>query len=131
MVRKIFPDDIRTFIFEATPVRTIGIDGGIWFGAWDISLALGLKMPDYRTARLDPDQRQIIALPEGRGLSALEFISTSGVYSIIFVNCPEVAKSFTKWMTRVVAASPWRSSPVPHCQMGGVGQSPAFVRCAK
>ena len=38
MVRKIFPDDIRTFIFEATPVRTISIDGGIWFGAWDLSL---------------------------------------------------------------------------------------------
>ena len=55
MVRKIFPDDIRTFIFEATPVRTISIDGGIWFGAWDICLALRLEKPDCRTARLDPD----------------------------------------------------------------------------
>lgn len=130
MIRGIFPDDIRTFIFEATPVRTIGIDGGIWFGAWDICLALGLEMPDCRTARLDPDQKQMVALPEGRGLPALEIISTSGVYSLIFASHPVGAKPFTKWMARVVAPCLERSRPAPCFRPGRVRQSPDLARRA-
>lgn len=127
MMRVIFPDDIKPFTFQATPVRVTGFDGGIWFCAMDICLALGLEKPEDQTARLDPDQKQNVALPEERGLPAFEIISTSGVYSLIFAGHPASAKLFTKWMAQVVAPYLQRCGSAPHLQMEQAEQSAALV----
>ena len=83
-------------------VRTVLIDGEIWFVLVDVCKVLGIKNTTDVAARLDEDERGRFNL--GRQGEA-HIVNESGLYKVLFRSEKEEAKVFTKWVTKEVIPS--------------------------
>ena len=99
--------NIQVFNYKANEIRTIAIDGSIWFAAKDVCDVLGLTNARDAISSLDEDERRVseIATPSNGGYSTLNFVSESGVYSLVFKSRKPNAKAFRKWVTATVLPS--------------------------
>lgn len=77
-------------------VRTVTIDGEVWFVLIDVCKALGLSNPSMVASRLDEDERAKFDL--GRQGEAV-VINESGLYTVLLRSDKPVAKPFRKWVT--------------------------------
>lgn len=96
---------VLEFVFPATgdSVRTIEVDGDLWFAAADACHPLDLS--DYRTSLRTLDEEEVLrhTMP---GSDILEdFVSESGMYSLILRSRKPEAKQFKRWLTREVIPS--------------------------
>jgi len=86
-------------------VRTIDIDGEIWFIAKDVADALGYASPDKMYKRLDEDEKKTTTIQFGGSYQKAVIINESGLYKAIFGSQKEEAKIFKKWVTSVILPS--------------------------
>ncbi len=89
---------------EKKRLRTVNIDGQVWFNARDVCSAL--EIVNYRDAvsRLDDDEKRlqdsVPASPKNPWL-----VNESGLYNLIFSSKKPEAKRFRKWVTSEVLPS--------------------------
>jgi prophage antirepressor-like protein len=101
--------EILPFTFETDKVRTFKDEfGNIWFVANDIFTILEIASKGGRSdslAELEQDERSSFKTNTNGGMQDMEFVSESGLYSLIIRSRKPVAKPFQKWVTREVLPS--------------------------
>lgn len=102
---KVTMSSLAVFNFESSEVRTIVIDGDVWFVAKDICDAMDIVNVSQAVSSLDDDERLIYTLDiSGQNRDTL-LISESGMYSVVLVSRKPQAKEFKKWITSAVIPS--------------------------
>lgn len=90
---------IQLFNYEQRSVRTVTLDGKLWFVARDVCNVLGILNSTNAIKNLDDDERARFNL--GRQGEA-NIISESGLYALIFKSNKSEAKDFARWVRKVV-----------------------------
>ena len=90
---------LQLFSYKDNTVRTVILDGQIWFVAKDVCDILELTNPTVAIEALDDDERSKFFL--GRQGEA-NVISESGLYGLIFRSNKPEAKQFSKWVRSTV-----------------------------
>lgn len=80
-------------------IRTVLIDGEVWFVLADVCRALGLSNSRVVAGRLDEDERRKFNLPR-QGDTYIT--NESGLYKVILRSDKPNAKPFIKWVTREI-----------------------------
>lgn len=99
---KIFSDE------NLGSVRTLIVDDQIWFCAKDSCGILGIKNHKQALSRLEKDEVGMFHTPHPQSRSKLikmNYVSESGLYSLIFGSTRLEAKTFKKWITKEVIPS--------------------------
>lgn len=97
-------DDLQIFKNEEFgEVRTVVIDGTVWFVAKDVSDSLGYSETNTMTKRLDGDDFISTKL-EGMNMNST-LINESGLYASVLGSKLVSAKRFKKWVTSEVLPS--------------------------
>ncbi|MET4734751.1 hypothetical protein ABIE64_003490 [Thalassospira sp. MBR-102] len=91
-----------SFDFEGQSVRTVDIEGAIWFVHADVCQVLEMRSPHKAAERLDDDEKGRTIIPTPGGKQELTIINESGLYSLILTSRKEAAKRFKKWVTAEV-----------------------------
>lgn len=95
--------NLINFQFQnATDIRTLLINGEIWFVASDIATALDYRMASDMTRFLDEDEKATHNLRTPYGEQNFTIINESGLYSAILKSRKPEAKTFKKWVTSEV-----------------------------
>lgn len=108
--------NLQVFNFESHSIRTVEIDGVVWFVAKDICEVLSVSNVSDSLTRLDEDERKKvdfsdIATTDGvknQQLNATQqvwVINESGLYSLVLTSRKPEAKVFKKWITSEVLPS--------------------------
>lgn len=92
---------------EFGSVRTVTIDGNVWFAGKDIALALGYAKPlNAIRDNVDDDDTLKKGLTDSLGrMQETVVINESGLYSLILRSQLNSAKKFKKWVTSEVLPS--------------------------
>lgn len=88
-------------------VRTLTIDGDLWFVGKDIAECLGYsKARNAISSHVDNEDKKDAPI-QGTlgGAQTMKVVNESGVYSLIFGSKLESAKKFKKWVTSEVLPS--------------------------
>ena len=85
-------------MFGELEVRYVTRDGEIWVVAADAAQALGISNPTQALKRLDEDEVTLIS-NEGQSGVGVNYISESGLYSLILGSRKPQAKPFKRWVT--------------------------------
>lgn len=88
-------------------IRTVLIDGVIWFVGKDIAEALGYSNPRKALAdHVDNEDKNTVTIRDGiPGNPNVTVINESGVYSLIFASKLPDAKEFKHWVTSEILPS--------------------------
>ena len=89
--------DIVKQMFGELEVRVTQRDGELWVMAADVARALDIGNPTQALKRLDEDEVALIS-NEGSGVP-INYISESGLYSLILGSRKPQAKPFKRWVT--------------------------------
>lgn len=91
---------------EFGSVRTIEIDGEIWFVGIDVARALGHKNPERAIRKfVDDEDKGVTELVTPGGKQVITIINESGMYSLILSSKLESAKRFKRWVTSEILPS--------------------------
>lgn len=100
-------NDLKTFTFKGTEVRTVEIAGEVWFVGRDVAEVLGYSKPQNAiAAHIDEDDalKQGIIDELGRAQETT-LINESGLYSLVLSSKLPTAKEFKRWVTSEVLPS--------------------------
>ena len=86
-------------------VRTVIIDGQLWWILKDLAAALGLSDTAKIAERLDSDELTRIKLMSGGQTRSMYAVSESGLYAVILRSDKPNAKAFRKWVTSEILPS--------------------------
>jgi len=95
------------FNFRSTEVRTLVLDGEVWFVASDVAKALGYPEAKDMTRILDEDEagRHIVPVRSENGVEQnreVTIVNESGLYHAVLKSRKPEAKPFRKWVTSEV-----------------------------
>ena len=92
-------NDITLFDYQNYKVRTVSIDGNIWFVAKDVCDVLGIVDQKQAISRLDTeDERGVYQIPTLKGLQQMVIISEAGLYHLVLTSEKKEAKTFRRWV---------------------------------
>ena len=91
--------EIKLFNYGDNAVRTIEIDGEVWFVAKDVCDILDIQNTTQAIQNLDEDERSMFYI--GRQGEA-NIISEPGLYKLAFRSKKPEAKKFVRWVTHEV-----------------------------
>lgn len=97
-------NELQTFDFEGSPIRTVSIDGEPWFVGKDVAEVLGYAKPlNALATHIDQDDslKQGVIDKLGRQQDTI-IINESGMYSLVLSSKLESAKRFKRWVTSEV-----------------------------
>lgn len=91
---------------EFGKIRTVTIDGELWFVGKDIAEALGYENPQKAVrTHVDEEDKGVTQMDTPGGKQKLAIINESGLYALIFGSKLERAKQFKHWVTSEVLPS--------------------------
>lgn len=90
------------FQFRTTEVRTLVIEGEVWFVASDVAKALGYPEAKDMTRVLDEDEKGRQIVPTLGGDQEMNVINESGLYHAVLKSRKPEARPFRKWVTSEV-----------------------------
>jgi prophage antirepressor-like protein len=91
---------------EFGQVRTTTINGEPWFVGKDVADILGYSNPrDAIAKHVDDDDRNTVAIRDGKGNPNQTIINESGLYALIIGSKLPTAKKFKRWVTSEVLPS--------------------------
>lgn len=91
---------------EFGQVRTTTINGEPWFVGKDVADILGYSNPrDALAKHVDDDDRNTVAIRDGKGNPNQTIINESGLYALIIGSKLPTAKKFKRWVTSEVLPS--------------------------
>lgn len=97
--------NVQVFSFNNAEVRTVELNGDVWFVAKDIADILEYRDAHTLTRRLDDDEKDTQKVSTLGGEQELTIINESGLYNAIIGSTKAEAKMFKKWVTSVVLPS--------------------------
>jgi anti-repressor protein len=85
-------ENLTVWNYETSEIRTIEIDGEVWFVGRDICNAFGDTNSSRSLSRVDDEDRKTMPLTDslGRSQNAI-FINESGMYALLFSMNPQRA----------------------------------------
>ena len=91
---------------EFGTIRTVEINGEIWFVGKDVAVALGYKNPQeaIRT-HVDDEDKGVSEILTPGGKQSVPIINESGLYSLVLSSKLPTAKKFQRWVTSEVLPS--------------------------
>jgi len=91
---------LQIFEYESEQeIRTVEIDGQIWWVAADVCKILGLSNARDAISSLDNDEKDDVALTDTIGRKQnMNIINEPGLYRLIFKSIKPEAKKFQKWI---------------------------------
>ena len=92
-------NELQTFDYNGSQVRTVEKDGEAWWVLSDVCVALGISNVSQAASRLDEDERSMFNI--GRQ-GKVNVINESGLYNVILRSDKPQAKPFRKWVTSEV-----------------------------
>lgn len=96
-------NDIQIFNSpEFGEIRTVIIEGELWFAGKDLSSSLGYKDNTSAMRNVDVDDKRVCPLSTPSGMQNMTVVNESGMYALIFGSKLESAKRFKKWVTSEV-----------------------------
>ncbi|CAJ0596460.1 unnamed protein product [Cylicocyclus nassatus] len=98
-------NEIFTFTNEEFNVhmRTVQVDGEVWFVAKDIAEVLGYSNTrDAIAKHVDEEDKDSVAIYDGKGNPNMTIINESGMYSLVLSSKLPTAKKFKRWVTAEV-----------------------------
>ena len=99
-------NEITSWNYESSEIRTIQKDGEPWFVLADVCEVLELSSPHKVADRLENDERNQIPVTDSLGrYQNTAIINESGLYTVILRSDKPQAKPFRKWVTSVVLPS--------------------------
>ena len=88
---------------ELGQLRTVGVNGEIWFVGKDAAEILKYARPaDAIAAHVDSEDKGVAKMPTPGGVQEMVIINESGLYSLILSSKLETAKKFKRWITSEV-----------------------------
>lgn len=91
--------DIKLFEYHDKQVRTVTIEGQIWFVAADVCNALGIVNGRDAVGRLNPAWSMVSEIPTpSRGAQKMLVINEGAVYKLAFRSNKPEAERFTEWV---------------------------------
>ena len=107
--------ELKVFDYEGAQLRTIEIDGEVWFVAKDVCDILELSNPTEALRALDEDEKNTLRISEGnleylnvslgksgRGNPNMNVINEPGLYALVFRSNKPEAKQFSRWVRHEV-----------------------------
>ena len=99
--------EIQLFNYGDNAVRTIEIDGEVWFVAKDVCDILEIVNARDAIKSLDDDEKMTVANTDGHsgqrgGAQSFNVINEPGVYKLAFKSHKPEAKNFVRWVTHTV-----------------------------
>ncbi len=99
-------NDLKIWNYENSKVRTVEINGEIWFVAKDVAAVLNYSNPrDAVSRHVDEEDKGVVKHDTLGGVQNLAIINESGVYALIFGSKLPTAKKFKRWVTSEVLPS--------------------------
>ena len=96
-------NDLKIFMYHNNEVRTIEIDGDVWFVGKDVADILGYRDTDQAIRDHVDEEDKLTRQFDGSGQKRnMIVINESGVYSLIFSSKLPTAKEFKHWVTSEV-----------------------------
>jgi anti-repressor protein len=95
-------NELQTFFYNNKTVRTVWLNGEIWWVLKDVCDVLRIANPTQTADRLDDDERAMFNI--GRQ-GDVNIINESGLYKVILRSDKPEAKNFTRWVTHEVLPS--------------------------
>lgn len=95
-------NELQTFTYNQTQVRTIDKAGELWFVLADVCRVLGISNYRDTAARLDEDERVSVRVDTLGGKQKMVAVNESGLYNVILRSDKPQAKPFRKWVTAEV-----------------------------
>ena len=92
----------RIFHFHNRPVRTLQLNGEVWFVAADVCAVLGLANTSQAVSYLDDDERCLITNEALRNNGGMQAVSEAGLYSLVLRSRRPEARQFRRWVTHEV-----------------------------
>lgn len=96
---------LTVFHYESKEVRTVIINGEVWFVAKDVCEVLELSDVSMATQNLDEDEKGTSKVCTLGGMQDMTVISEAGLYTLLVRSNKEEAKPFRKWVTHEVLPS--------------------------
>lgn len=90
---------------DTSDFTTIEIDGQPWFIAIEVCLLLDIRNTTQALSALDDDEKLPYVIHRTGQNRAVNLVSESGLYSLVFSSKKESAKKFRKWVTSEVIPS--------------------------
>lgn len=91
--------------FQESEIRSITINGEIWFVAKDVCKVLEIKNSSDAISDFDADQKGVAAIDTLGGPQMLGVINKSGAYTLALKSRKPEAKKFQRWITDEVVPS--------------------------
>ena len=95
-------NELQTFPYQNTNVRSIERDGEPWFVLKDVCEVLGISKYRDTADRLDQDERESVRVDTPGGAQQMIAVNESGLYHVILRSDKPEAKPFRKWVTSEV-----------------------------
>lgn len=96
-------NELQLFNFESHEVRTLSINGEIWFVGKDVAETLGYANPQKAIRdHVDEEDRGLNEMVTPSGNQQMVIINESGLYSLTLSSKLESAKRFKRWVTSEV-----------------------------
>jgi prophage antirepressor-like protein len=95
-------NSIQLFNYEEHAVRTVAINGEVWFVAKDVCDVLGLTNAREAVSELDDDEKGNVRITDGTSPSGgnpnMNVINEPGLYALVFKSRKPEAKAFARWV---------------------------------
>lgn len=98
-------NEITSWNYESSEVRTVQVNGEPWFVLADVCKVLEIKNSRDAAAKLDGDEKGVALTDTLGGTQKMTIINESGLYTVILRSDKPQAKPFRKWVTSVVLPS--------------------------
>lgn len=85
---------------QINEIRTVEIDGEIWFVAGEVCRILDIKNVSDALSRLDNDEKLTSVIPMSGQNRNVYLVSESGLYALIFKSRKPTAQQFRKWIPK-------------------------------
>ena len=106
------------FRFNTIEVRTVDINGQVWFIAGDIAKALDYADAVQMTRVLDEDEKGLHTMQTLGGDQQVTIISESGLYHALLKSRKPQARPFRRWVTQEVLPAIRRSGSYSNADRG-------------
>jgi hypothetical protein len=90
------------YSFQDRPVRTLTVQGEIWFVATDVCAVLEHSDPSKAISRLEDDEKGATIVRTLGGPQTLTVINESGLYALVMTSRKPQARAFRRWVTSEV-----------------------------
>lgn len=95
-------NDLQIFTYNETPLRTMEIDGEVWWVLKDVCEILGIANSNNVAARLDDDEKGIRPVDTLKGKQNMTVVNEPGIYKVILRSDKPEANGLMRFVTHEV-----------------------------